>query len=97
MRNASVASKWSTKLPTTGRRSPQWFDASDEPMLTGYSWLAVGCPDTDVPGTGAFVVLEDIGSTPSHLLATPAQDSALSVGAPACNSGLLNPVADPSS
>jgi len=78
-----------------GVAAHQWFDASDEPMLTSYSRLAVGCRDTDVPGTGAFVVLEDIGSTPSHLLATPAQDSALSVGAPGYNSGLLNPVADP--
>lgn len=78
-----------------GVAASRWFDASDEPTLTSYSWLAVGCRDTEVPGTGAFVVLEDIGSTPSHQLATPAQDSALSVGPPAYNSGLLNPVADP--
>lgn len=72
----------------------QWFSASDQPTLTSYNWQAVGCRDSNVPGEGAFVVLEDIGSTPSHQLATPNQDSFQSVGIPDYNSGLLNPVAN---
>jgi hypothetical protein len=41
------------------------------------------------------VVLEDIGATPSHLLATPLQTSFQSVALPLYNSGLLNPVVNP--
>ena len=41
------------------------------------------------------MVLEDIGATPSYQLATPSQDSFQSVAAPAYNSGLLNPTANP--
>jgi hypothetical protein len=78
-----------------GVAANQWFSASDQPTLTSYHYKAIGCRDSDVPGEGPFVVLEDIGATPSHLLATPAQTSFESVGAPAYNSGLLNPVANP--
>jgi hypothetical protein len=78
-----------------GVAANQWFSASDQPTLTSYDWRAIGCRDSDVPGDGAFVVLEDIGATPSYLLATPAQTSFESVGAPAYNSGLLNPVTNP--
>jgi len=78
-----------------GVAASQWFSASDEPTPTSYSPWAIGCRESDVPGEGAFVVLEDIGATPSHLLATPAQTSFQSVAAPAYNSGLLNPVANP--
>jgi len=78
-----------------GVAANQWFSASDQPTLTSYHFKAIGCRESDVPGDGAFVVLEDIGVTPSHLLATPAQTSFQSVAAPAYNSGLLNPVANP--
>jgi hypothetical protein len=78
-----------------GVAANQWFGAADHPTLTSYHFRAVGCRESDVPGEGAFVVLEDIGATPSHLLATPSQTSFQSVGAPAYNDGLLNPVADP--
>jgi hypothetical protein len=78
-----------------GLAANQWFRASDQPTLTSYHYRAIGCRDSEVPGEGAFVVLEDIGSTPSHLLATPSQTSFQSVGAPAYNSGLLNPVVNP--
>ncbi len=78
-----------------GVAANQWFSAADQPTLTSYHPKAIGCRDSDVPGDGAFVVLEDIGSTPSHLLETPAQTSFQSVGAPAYNSGLLNPVVNP--
>jgi hypothetical protein len=78
-----------------GLAANQWFQASDQPTLTSYHHQAIGCRDSDVPGDGAFVVLEDIGATPSHLLATPAQTSFQSVAAPAYNSGLLNPVVNP--
>ena len=67
----------------------------DQPTLTSYHSRAVGCRESDVPGEGPFVVLEDIGATPSHLLSTPSQTSFQSVAAPAYNSGLLNPVANP--
>jgi hypothetical protein len=78
-----------------GVAANQWFSASDQPTLTSYDYRAIGCRDSNVPGEGAFVVLEDIGATPSHLLATPPQASFQSVAAPAYNSGLLNPVANP--
>jgi hypothetical protein len=78
-----------------GVAANQWFGAADQPTLTSYHHLAVGCRDTQVPGNGAFVILEDIGSTPSHRLATPAQDSFQSVGTLDYNSGLLNPVVNP--
>jgi hypothetical protein len=78
-----------------GLAANQWFSASDQPTLTSYDHRAIGCRDSDVPGEGAFVVLEDIGTTPSHLLATPSQTSFQSVAVPAYNSGLLNPVANP--
>lgn len=78
-----------------GVAANQWFSADDQPTLTSYHPRAVGCRESDVPGEGAFVVLEDIGSTPSYHLATPAQTSFQSVNAPAYNSGLLNPAANP--
>ena len=78
-----------------GLAANQWFSASDQPTLTSYSPRAIGCREPDVPGEGAFVVLEDIGATPSHLLETPVQTSFQSVALPAYNSGLLNPVANP--
>ena len=78
-----------------GVAANQWFGASDQPTLTSYSPLAIGCRESDVPGEGAFVVLEDIGSTPSYQLATPSQDSFQSVNPPVYNSGLLNPAANP--
>lgn len=78
-----------------GVAANQWFGAADQPILTSYHYLAIGCRESQVPGDGAFVVLEDIGSTPSHRLATPVQTSFESVAAPAYNSGLLDPVVDP--
>ncbi len=78
-----------------GVAANQWFSASDQPTLTSYHYRAIGCRESDVPGEGAFVVLEDIGATPSHLLATPLQTSFQSVGPPAYNSGLLHPVVNP--
>ena len=78
-----------------GVAANQWFSASAQPTLTSYHFRAVGCRESDVPGEGPFVVLEDIGATPSHLLSTPSQTSFQSVAAPAYNSGLLNPVANP--
>lgn len=80
-----------------GVAANQWFHAGDAPTLTSYSPIAIGCRDSDVPGDGVgpFVVLEDIGATPSHRLETPTQTSFQSVGAPAYNSGLLDPVVNP--
>jgi len=78
-----------------GVAANQWFSGSAQPTLTSYHFRAVGCRESDVPGEGPFVVLEDIGATPSHLLSTPSQTSFQSVAAPAYNSGLLNPVANP--
>jgi hypothetical protein len=78
-----------------GLAANQWFSASDQPTLTSYDQRAIGCRDPDVPGEGAFVVLEEVGTTPSHLLATPSQTSFQSVAAPAYNSGLLNPAVNP--
>ena len=78
-----------------GVAANQWFNASDQPTLTSYHWRAIACRESDVPGDGAFVVLEDIGTTPSYQLATPNQDSYQSVANPAYNSGLLNPTANP--
>lgn len=78
-----------------GVAANQWFGAADEPTLTSYHPWAIGCRESDVPGEGAFVVLQDIGATPSHRLATPSQTSAQSVAAPAYNSGLLDPAANP--
>ena len=78
-----------------GVAANQWFSAGDQPTLTSYHYRAIGCRESDVPGQGPFVVLEDIGATPSHQLATPVQTSFQSVDTPEYNSGLLNPVANP--
>lgn len=74
-----------------GVAANQWFEAGEEPTLTSYHGSAVACRSSDVPGTGAFVALEDIGTTESYSLASPPQTSATSVGPVAYNSGLLNP------
>ena len=58
------------------------FRAGDHPTLTSYHRQAIGCRESDVPGQGPFVVLEDIGATPSHRLATPAQTSFQAVAPP---------------
>lgn len=71
----------------------QWFDYDEEPTLTSYSPLAVGCREPVVPGSGAFVVLQDIGDTDSHRLATPVQNDVFALAGAAYNSGLLDPVA----
>ncbi len=78
-----------------GVAANQWFHAGDNPNLTSYSPFAVGCKEPVVPGDGAFVVLQDLGDTESHRLATPNQDGVFSVGSPLYNSGLLDPVASP--
>jgi hypothetical protein len=78
-----------------GVAANQWYRAGEHPTLTSYHPHAIGCRESDVPGEGPFVVLEDIGATPSHRLATPLQTSFQSVAPPAYNSGLLDPVANP--
>lgn len=78
-----------------GMAAGQWFDADDQPSLTSFSPFAVGCREPVVPGEGAFVVLQDIGDTESHRLATPTQDAVFAVSSAAYNSGLLDPVANP--
>lgn len=76
-----------------GPAAGQWFDASDDDVdLTSYHPFAVTCRDNDFPADpgGAYVVLQDIGSTESHRLRTPLQDSANSVTALGHDSGLLD-------
>lgn len=80
--------------PATG----QWFDAGDDDIgLTSYHPKAVGCREEEfpVPVNGAFVVLQDVGSTESHRLRTPLPDGADSVHNPAPDSGLLDLDAGP--
>ena len=77
-----------------GVAANQWFHAGDNPTLSSYSPFAIGCKEPVVPGEGAFVVLQDLGDTESHRLATPNQDGVFSVGSPLYNSGLLDPVAN---
>ena len=76
-----------------GLAAGQWFDAGDDDIrLTSYHPKAVGCREEEfpVPVPGAFVVLQDIGSTESHRLLTPLPDGPDSVQAPGANSGLLD-------
>lgn len=76
-----------------GPAAGQWFDATDDDVqLTSYHPQAIGCRDDDFPAGpgGAFVVLQDIGTTESHQLQTPLQDGPDSVTALAAGSGLLD-------
>lgn len=80
-----------------GLAANEWFDLGDEIVLTTYDRRTITCREDPFPEEGgAFVVLQDIGSTPSHRLKTPASDGALSVQAPAAyNDGLVNPAPSP--
>ncbi len=80
-----------------GPGAGQWFDDTDDITLTSYHPRAVGCREGDfpVPVAGAFVVLQDIGTTESHRLRTPLPDGADSVQSPTPGSGLLDVDAGP--
>jgi hypothetical protein len=78
-----------------GPAAGQWFSAGANPTLTSYSRSAVSCiGDPVIPGAGdAIVLLHQIGSTFSHHLGTPTQNSPDSVNALGFSSGLLDPSA----
>lgn len=76
-----------------GVAAGQWFDAGDDDVvLTSYHPRAVACREDEfpVPVEGAFVLLQELGSTDSHQLRTPLPDGPDSVGTPAADSGLLD-------
>jgi hypothetical protein len=75
-----------------GPAAGQWFESGEEMALTSYHPRAIGCRESDPPpGDGAFVVLQDIGSTESHHLRTPMSDGADSTDTPSATlDGLLD-------
>src|SRR5262245_51756353 len=75
-----------------GVAAGQWFESGDDIHLTSFHPQAIGCREDDfpVPGAEPFVVLQDIGSTPSYRLTTPLPASADSVVTPGTGSGLLD-------
>jgi hypothetical protein len=77
-----------------GVAAGHWYDQDDEVTLKSYHPWAVACRDNGGPGD-AFVYLDEIGDTDSHLLATPDQASATSVDTPVANSGLAFPSGGP--
>ncbi len=80
-----------------GLAANEWFHTSSGIVLTTYDRRALSCRENDFPGgAGAFVLLQDIGGTPSHRLKTPDADGPESVQTPgAYNDGLVNPAASP--
>lgn len=72
-----------------------WFDGDDDPTLTSYHPKAASCRNNDFPGSGAFCLLQDIGSTGSWQLKTPNATGWNSVGAPGYNDGLVFPAPNP--
>jgi len=75
-----------------GPAAGQWFDDDDDDIrLVSYHPQAIGCRDEDFPVDPGlpFVVLQDLGSTESHHLATPFPDSADSTFSGGPFSGLL--------
>lgn len=78
-----------------GLAAHAWFSSRTGIELVSYDPRARGCRDNTFPGdgSGAFVVLQDIGATHSYRLKTPDADSWDGVAAPDYNDGLLDPVA----
>ena len=77
-----------------GIAADQWYRANEEPVLRSFHPWAVACRDNGGDGD-AFVYLDVIGDTGSEHLATPTADSAVSVTAPAANSGVVFPAGGP--
>jgi hypothetical protein len=78
-----------------GLAAHRWFGSRTGIHLESHDYRARGCRDNTFPGdgSGAFVVLQDIGSTHSHRLKTPDADGWDSVASPAdYNDGLRDPV-----
>jgi hypothetical protein len=76
--------------PGTGK----WFNQTSGIVLESWDYRALSCRQEDGPdGDGAFVLLQDIGGTPSYQLKTPDATGPDRVAAPAFNDGLLYPVA----
>jgi hypothetical protein len=75
-----------------GPAAGQWFARLDDIQLDSYAQNAVSCIDDDFPANPGtpFVILQDIGATPSYKLQTPMPISSSSVPAPAPDDGLLN-------
>ncbi len=74
-----------------------WFEGDENPTLTSYHPKAASCRNNDFPGTGAFALLQDIGSTGSWQLKTPDATSWDSVASPVYNDGLVFPAPTPAS
>jgi hypothetical protein len=72
-----------------------WFEGNENPTLTSYSPKAASCRNNTFPGTGAFCLLQDIGSTGSWQLKTPDATGWDSVAAPTYNDGLVFPAPNP--
>ena len=87
----------STVTIYNGVAAGQWFDPGEEIHLTSYHPQAIGCREEEFPVDvdGAFVILQDIGTTESHQLRTPLPDGPDSVAAPSAGSGLLDLDAGP--
>ncbi len=68
-----------------------WFKAGEFASLVSYSIFAQSCRSSNVPGEGAFTLLQDIGLTGSYHLKTPDSTGWDRVAAPVYNDGLAYP------
>jgi hypothetical protein len=68
-----------------------WFHAGDDAVLSSYNGRAFDCSQTGTGDGTAYVYLDLVGDTESHLLTTPASTGWDRVAAPGPTSGLLFP------
>lgn len=79
-----------TVIIYNGIKAHKWFHYGDYAELTTYLSKAIVCKHAEFEGTGAFAVLDSIGTTPSYKLHTPNQAGWDSVMAPGINDGLVD-------
>lgn len=74
-----------------------WFEEDENARLVSYHSKTIGCRHNEFPGVGAFVLLQDIGTTQSYRLKTPDATGWDRVAAfdPDSNEGLADPAPNP--
>lgn len=77
-----------------GLAANKWFHSNDDAKLESYHSRARSCGHTPPPGVGAFVLLQDIGTTGSWNLKTPNATGWDRVAVPLYNDGLAYPAAN---
>lgn len=73
-----------------GLKAHKWHHYGDHANLITYCRKAITCSHAEFEGTGAFAVLDSIGSTPSYRLHTPNATGWDRVAAPGAADGLVD-------